>query len=308
MSWYKEYRASLKIIELEELPDLFFFRPMAFMLVKAVYHTPLTPDQISALAMLCGIIAGICMGQGTAIGTIWGGIFITGSMILDCADGQLARLKKNGTPVGRIIDGLVDYSTSTSVYVGMGIGFIVRDSFPAGPLWWWAMIVAAGLSAGAQAMIVDYFKNLYNWHLSDHTAFAHLEQERLRKEKEALKDKPGKTFYKFLLSVYLLYSGLQTINQKTEKKDCAMNAMDFPAAPYVKENRNLVRLWALNGPTMQNTALVLSALFLRPDLFLAYILCFGWLWTLLMLIVQRFSDKRMAALAMRGQSTLGTAR
>ncbi len=43
--------------------------------------------------------------------------------IIDCSDGQLARLKKNGTHTGRIIDGSADYITAAFVFIGLGIGF-----------------------------------------------------------------------------------------------------------------------------------------------------------------------------------------
>ena len=46
MSWYQEYKKSLKRVEVEELVDRFFYRPVAFLVVKLVYNTRITPDQI----------------------------------------------------------------------------------------------------------------------------------------------------------------------------------------------------------------------------------------------------------------------
>ena len=60
--------------------------------------------------------------------------------VFDCADGQLARLKKNGTRVGRIIDGLIDYVTAVATFTGIGIALSFNPEF--GPKYW--ILVAAG--------------------------------------------------------------------------------------------------------------------------------------------------------------------
>ena len=58
MKWIDEYRSSLKMIEVEELLDLVFYRPLAYLFVKAVYHTNITPNQISLIALIIGSIGG----------------------------------------------------------------------------------------------------------------------------------------------------------------------------------------------------------------------------------------------------------
>lgn len=59
MSWYSEYKKSLKSIEVEEIFDLFFYRPLAFILVKIIYPTNITPNQLTIGAIIMGIIGGI---------------------------------------------------------------------------------------------------------------------------------------------------------------------------------------------------------------------------------------------------------
>ena len=67
------------------------------------------------MAMFVGI-AGIMFGLGTYQYLVYGAILYFLCNILDCADGQIARLKKNGTKVGRIVDGFIDYIVSTAVF------------------------------------------------------------------------------------------------------------------------------------------------------------------------------------------------
>ena len=58
MSWFTEFKKSLKMTEVEEFFDLFFYRPLAFILVKSVYRTNITPNQLTIAAICMGIIAG----------------------------------------------------------------------------------------------------------------------------------------------------------------------------------------------------------------------------------------------------------
>src|SRR5450759_2325263 len=104
MSLLAEYKASLKNITIEEYVDLFIFRPLAFLFVKSIYRSSITPNQITLLSMLTGISAGVMFAIGGSTSVILGGLLLALATIFDCADGQLARLKNNGSYFGRILD------------------------------------------------------------------------------------------------------------------------------------------------------------------------------------------------------------
>ena len=55
----EEYKRSLKMPEAEEVFDLIFYRPLAFVFVKLVYRSPVTPNQVTLLSMIAGLIAAI---------------------------------------------------------------------------------------------------------------------------------------------------------------------------------------------------------------------------------------------------------
>ena len=59
MSWYQEYKSSLKLIEVEELFDLFFYRPLAAVFVKIIFRTSITPNQITTAALIIGVVGGV---------------------------------------------------------------------------------------------------------------------------------------------------------------------------------------------------------------------------------------------------------
>ncbi len=106
---FKEYQYTLKNKEKEEYLDLYLFRPIAYLIVKFLYHLPLTPNHYSLFALICGILATIEMTKNHGLNSV---LLITVFCTLDCCDGMQARLKKNGTQHGKLIDGIVDYSVN----------------------------------------------------------------------------------------------------------------------------------------------------------------------------------------------------
>jgi hypothetical protein len=91
---FADYIKSLKSVEVEEYFDLVVYRPLGFVFVKLVYHTPLTPNQITILSAIAGLAGGVCIGMGTPAMLVTAAILLIVYDVLDCADGQLARLKQ----------------------------------------------------------------------------------------------------------------------------------------------------------------------------------------------------------------------
>ena len=86
-SMVAEFKNSLKNPCAEELIDLFFYRPLAFIFVKSTMALPLTPNRVSVLAMVAGIAAGISLAGGAGKHFLLGGLLFGLSNVLDCADG-----------------------------------------------------------------------------------------------------------------------------------------------------------------------------------------------------------------------------
>ena len=86
--------------------------------------------------------------------------------ILDCVDGQLARLTGIKSEIGRILDGFAGDLWFLTIYIafahrlGLQFGHIINP-------WWFAiLIVLSGLSHLNQASIVDYYKTLHLFFIS----------------------------------------------------------------------------------------------------------------------------------------------
>src|SRR4029079_11476306 len=84
-------------------------RPLAAVVVAPLAHTRVSPNQVT-FATLIVFLAGAAVmafipGWGALVGSA---AIIELSYVLDCADGQLARLKGTSSPVGAHLDFLLD--------------------------------------------------------------------------------------------------------------------------------------------------------------------------------------------------------
>src|SRR5438552_2485106 len=95
--------STFKPRDVEELIDFYFHRRLANGVVRLLAPTPITPNQVTVLSGLVAVVAGavIATSAARAWQTVVGaGIFVL-SIVLDCADGQLARLRRHSSLAGR---------------------------------------------------------------------------------------------------------------------------------------------------------------------------------------------------------------
>jgi archaetidylinositol phosphate synthase len=107
-------------------------------------HTSLTPNHVTTLRLATGLVAAITFAQGTYgwVAIIGGFIFLL-SMLLDRADGELARHTKQMSVAGHWYDLVSDCLVGISTFIGIGIG--VGHTVGLNALWFGAL---AGLGIG----------------------------------------------------------------------------------------------------------------------------------------------------------------
>ena len=270
MSLFQEYKNSLKKIEVEEAFDLYFYRPVAFLLVKAIYHTNITPNQLTVISMIFGIFGGISYGFGTYTAYVTGAVLYLLYNVVDCSDGQLARLKKSGSLIGRILDGVADYVVSVALYFGIGFGFANSSS---NPLLWWIITAAAGFSNATQSGLLDFFRNRYLDYVLQRESVLDEGIKQFEAELKRLKTVKGKYFDKLVIWIYLKYSKIQqTVTRPENGKE---NKPVITPQAYANRNRRLIRLWTFLGPTTQWTFLIITSFLNRLDIYLLGILIVG---------------------------------
>jgi phosphatidylglycerophosphate synthase len=98
-------------------------RPPAAVLVYLLRGTPITPNQVTflATAVCVGAAAIIALTPGSWTWLVVGALVFELSFVLDCVDGMLARLRKHASPVGHLLDFLMDELKATLVYGAVAI-------------------------------------------------------------------------------------------------------------------------------------------------------------------------------------------
>jgi len=283
-----EYLSSLKMREVEEFFDLTFYRPLAFLFVKAIYNTSLTPNQITLISMLCGVLGGVAFGVGGTTALLAAAALLVVYDVLDCSDGQLARLKQNGTRIGRILDGVADYVVVTAVYLGMGIGFASSSD---NPLFWWMMILFAAGSNALHSIQVDYYRNRYLDIVLQRVSTFEEDLEAFEEERAVMKREGGHWFERAVIDVYLRYSRFQRRLTSGKSEHAVLTEAD--PQEYRRRNRRILRLWLFLGPTTQITWMVICALLDRLDLYLYGLVIGGNLWALLLYPFQRHINRQL---------------
>ncbi|MGE0548053.1 MAG: CDP-alcohol phosphatidyltransferase family protein [Kofleriaceae bacterium] len=102
------YSASKKTRDVNWFTE-YIARPPAAVVVYLLRSTPITPNQVTFLSFIVAAIA--CAMLVLLPGWEWlvaAALVFEFSFVLDCADGQLARLRKTSSPLGHLLDFLMD--------------------------------------------------------------------------------------------------------------------------------------------------------------------------------------------------------
>lgn len=149
--------ATYKAEDVESPLDLYFFRPIGYVLALFFARLRFTPSMVSFLGASVGVAAGHLYYYADLRLNMVGMSLHFLANALDNADGQLARLTNRGSLLGAIADGFADYVVFLSVYLHLGLRY--------GAEGWsraiWLLVAAAGISHAFQSLAIDHLRNAY---------------------------------------------------------------------------------------------------------------------------------------------------
>lgn len=102
--------------------DRYVNRPIGRLLSRRLITTRVTPNQLSIFATLVGLLSGGLFALGTAGSAVAGALVLQLSAILDCIDGDIARVLFKESPLGKWLDIIGDQVVHIAVFLGLGIG------------------------------------------------------------------------------------------------------------------------------------------------------------------------------------------
>jgi phosphatidylglycerophosphate synthase len=156
------YLKSLKPLDIEEPIDVWVHRPLAYLLALLLYPTPVSPNAVTAFSIICGCAAGVSMVMPFQHHMVIAGLLIFLSAVVDCADGQLARMRKTSSAFGRMLDGAADSIVSVAIVVG-AFWVVMRDHTDSllGSVFWACMVALTVGTGSFHTSGYDFYKNLY---------------------------------------------------------------------------------------------------------------------------------------------------
>jgi phosphatidylglycerophosphate synthase len=282
-SLIEEYRTSLKMPEAEELGDLLFYRPLGFLFVKAVQRSPLRPNHVTALSLVFGLLAAWDFSAGRASAAAVGGAWYALANVFDCADGQLARLQKSGTLLGRVVDGAAAYISSVAIFLALGLGWARGDASL------WGLVIAAGFSSALQAMFFDHYQSEYISAVRAEKNFLDREMEQFSAELRRLRETGKSALARGVLEIYIWYMRLQ--KRSSTREELRTYEPEF----YKEHNTGIIRMWSFLGPTTNRTALIACVLFGNIHVYLWIVVVPVNIWLFVCYALQRRIHKAMEA-------------
>lgn len=126
-------------------------RHLSYRLTLLLVRTPITPNQITALSLVSGLVGAGCFALGEWSWTIAGSLLLILGYTLDNCDGEIARLKNLSSSWGARFDDLADWLVDSAFFAALGYGVAAQS---ANAIWLWL-----GLAAAAGATI-DYIIDL----------------------------------------------------------------------------------------------------------------------------------------------------
>lgn len=152
-----QIESTYKHKDTEEFLDIYFFRPVGYLLARAARSLKLTPNTITIIGMILGVVSGHLFYYSSLTVNIVGIFLKIFSNMLDSADGQLARMTHTESQTGRILDGISSHLIFTSIYIHLCLRYIHEG----GSGWIFAAALLAGASHYIQAAWGDYFRHAY---------------------------------------------------------------------------------------------------------------------------------------------------
>jgi phosphatidylglycerophosphate synthase len=108
--------------EFEGFVDRFFNRKVSRWFTRIFLAAGLSPNAITILATLVGLVAAAGFGVGTYSAGIIAALLFQLAAIIDCCDGEVARLTFTESPFGAWLDIAMDNVVHMAIFAGIAVG------------------------------------------------------------------------------------------------------------------------------------------------------------------------------------------
>jgi hypothetical protein len=109
----------------------FFVSTYSRYIARWCAHRGFTPNQVTTVSVLIGLVAAVAFATGERWGLVTGGVLVYFAFVTDCVDGQLARYTRQFSKLGAWLDSVFDRTKEYLAFAGLAIGASRMDD----PVW-----------------------------------------------------------------------------------------------------------------------------------------------------------------------------
>ena len=270
----EEFESTLKSPDTEEHIDLYFYRRLGYFFACIGRSLHISPNAITIASIFIGVAAGICFYPTNIWVNVCGMLLLILADAFDSADGQLARMTKQYSRLGRILDGMAGDFWFIAIYVCICLRVNATSEFFSAHSWVvWTLAVAAGICHATQASMADYYRQM---HLLCVNGKSELDNASALRQMFEQSKKEGAGFFNLLIQwFYMNYtSGQESRTPQMQKMRAAM-LRKYPDGNVPQALRDQFR--ALSLPLMKYTN-ILSFNWRSITLFISLFLRMPWLY------------------------------
>jgi hypothetical protein len=148
--------STLKSADTEEFIDIHFYRPVGYRWALLFRKLGVTPNTVTIASIFLGIGSGICFYFDNVRISLLGIFLLVWANSYDSADGQLARMTKQFSALGRVLDGFAGNLWFVSIYIAISLRL-----YPEWGGWIWVLACVTGYFHSKQAEMADYYRNVH---------------------------------------------------------------------------------------------------------------------------------------------------
>jgi len=152
------FENSLKSLDTENWLDRKFYRPLGFYIALLLRRSPITPNMVTIFSIFVGVSAGLLFYPSSFWINLLGVSLLIFANILDCVDGQLARITGIKSKIGRVLDGLCGEIWFITIYLVLTFRLMHQMHWG---IWVLGIAFLSGASHFMQASLLDYYKTLH---------------------------------------------------------------------------------------------------------------------------------------------------
>ena len=265
-----DHAPTRRTTEIEEITNLYLIHPLASRLVPIFAQLHVTPNAVSIVGMLFGILSACAYYRywdprfaivGFALMVAW--------HVMDGADGQLARYTQSYSYFGKVLDGIADNVTFAAVYAAIAVTASRRDGN-----WVYALVAFSAVFHAIQSASYETQRQKY-----EYLGWGKKPQEPPPRNSDA-RDRSGPRGIRRLLdSLHGLFFGLSFPTAGTNRKFRETMAKALQTDPgkadrvrqlYRETLAPQLRSWSVLSANYRTLGIFIATLFKVPEYYFGF--------------------------------------